>query len=588
MSNSQVSRIAHAPPPGVSKQQPHWVSVSPHRSHQYMKEFFFVCALLFVGCVAVAYRVYVCQLQAYAMLILVIFVAVLNLRYRSLRQECTVEASRTQLYCLDLGTESSISLVVGRHARLMKSNYERLHHMPTRMWLMLALWLSWIAYGSLFHSGEHAAAENDLLVDLAHVGASTPQTLRVLRVYVLAFNAIVSLLLSPPLFVSFDEHYRHRPVVQDASEEDDPNESVSNALPTSRTSIYYRLVAFVYSLISGHPLHFATIFFVLLFFPVAESTPQALLPTQLFARTSLFAALFFISEVFERTKHFVDWLAAYRPETAGVLVGVQMALGNVQRKALPVKGRAAISGAIGVGHTNILSDSNGRTFSLSRELSNWSIIVRSAWILVASSSVIWCALVQLLITLVLIYRMRASVYGIVQQRANLLRLKSTQHERTPVFLPQQQQQPILPVTMKNGLENAQLIENDTNEEEEQQIVESDNEQPPQQQHDEEQCNQIESLPVPTTTSLEDGIPLMVVPKLVRKQPSPPRSPPVQQHDNARGSRSNSPTKLPPQTTLPPTIQAIVAEQNDPLPTSTTAAKNRARRLAVLHVTNDQQ
>jgi hypothetical protein len=378
-----------------------WVDVSCAPSYERFRPFIISLVVQIFGCIGVAYRVHICKMPAFVVLFVGALSGMLYLNAKALRKERSIKTFRS-IYSLDFANVTTVAYAVGTDVKLTSSNYERLHFFPVRIWLMLLLWVAWILYGAVFHSGEHVHTEDELLRDLTGVGTETPHLLRVTRLYVLAVNAIAAIF------------YASRTLVK-------PSESLERGFsmlpggsgvaddPTDRNS-------------GGWPMFFTTVFFVLLFLPTPDSTPQALHPIQLLSRTLVFDALFLSSELFDRTLHYAFWLVSYTKSMADMLAGTQMALGRVVRKPLLTTGAGNGDHLDAIAPPPVALAEVFRSFSLVQTLSQWSIVVRSAWILVASAEVHYLALVQLLITAILVIRMRSSAIDAVLMKRELLRL----------------------------------------------------------------------------------------------------------------------------------------------------------------------
>lgn len=378
-----------------------WVNASREPSFEQFWPLLAGVAALVVGSFGVAYRVYFCRAPAFVALAIGALALMLYLQAKSRRRERSIKTIRS-VYSLDHATRVQAALALGARASDTSSHYERLHYERCRTWLLLTLWVLWLFYGAVFHSGEHAPSEDALLVDLTGVGTDVPHLARIARLYLLALVAVASLWYS---FASSDAG-------------SDPSAMVESGRGLD-SDIDVR---------GGWPMVFTVSFFVLLFLPTPDSTPQALHVTQLISRTVVFASLFAASEVFDSTLRYTRWLAAYNNATAELIEGTQMALGRVHRRPLlapsPERTRSeARLDQLAPPPSAAVASDVARSFSLLDAVARWGIVLRSAWVLVASAEAHHLALLELLVVLGLIVRMRLRARAAVIGKPELLQLQ---------------------------------------------------------------------------------------------------------------------------------------------------------------------
>jgi hypothetical protein len=148
---------------------------------------------------------------------------------------------------------------------------------------------------------------------------------------------------------------------------------------------------------------------------------------QLLSRTCAYAALFLVSELFESNRHNARWLASYTLATTNTLAGIQMALQKAVRQPLRTNngGREAQpkdSRLEALAPEPLAVQEMMRSFSLFQSLSNWSVVLRSAWILVASAELHYFALLQVFVATLLVARLRWRSMRDVAALPQLLRL----------------------------------------------------------------------------------------------------------------------------------------------------------------------
>jgi hypothetical protein len=362
--------------------------------------------LLAIGALCVGFRVYLCQAQAYAIIALSIITMIITLLHNAHRRDSIVEIKKN-VYCADLANTSHIAVTPGRLSGDVTSSYERLYFTRIRVWLPLIIWLAWIAYGTLFHSGKHADhTEHELLIDLASVGNETPALLRTGRLYTLALCGLASTLLT--------QYFRRNPS--------------STIVAMSNTEKTLQCILWL-------------VFGALLFFPAIESTAQALLPLRLIARTSFFYTLFILNENLNRLVHYERWLCCYQPFTQAILVAIQIALGRAKPMRLSEDKAKELALKIDKMAPPPPMPELKRPNSselLSSELVNYCAVLQSAWVLVAGDSIYPLAFLQVVFVLAMHIYMRKRIVAVAQERSPSL------------FVVNQQIPPVLPFTTKNN------------------------------------------------------------------------------------------------------------------------------------------
>jgi hypothetical protein len=383
-----------------------WINVSQTPAHRQHYSIIIAFLLLSAGALAVGFRVYLCQAQAYAIIALSICTMAIVLLNNAHRRDSLVEIKKN-VYCADLSKSSHIAVTPGRLSSDVISSYERLYFTRIRVWLPLVVWLTWIAYGTLFHSGKHdESVEHELLIDLAAVGKEIPSALRIIRLYSLSACGLLSVLLT--------QIYKGRGTSSIVA--------MSNSEKVCQTAIW---------------IAFGT----LLFFPAIESTAQALVPLRLMARTTLFYILFILSENVNRLVHYERWIICYQPFTQAILIAIQIALG----RARPMKLNEERAKELASGVDRMappppvpkLKKPNSIEL-ITNELINYCAILQSAWILVAGETVYAVAFFQVLILLVLHIHMRKRIIAAAQDRS------------PDFFVVNQTIPPVLPFTTKNN------------------------------------------------------------------------------------------------------------------------------------------
>jgi hypothetical protein len=365
-----------------------WINVSQNATHRQWKAIIFSFVLLEAGALSVSYRAHLCQAQAYAIIVLAIIAMANMLLYGSLRRDSVVEIKK-EVYCADLSKSSHIAVTPGRLSADVVSSYERLYFSQVRLWLPLLVWLVWVAYGALFHSGPHSNnVEHELLVDLGNVGESTPALLKEARLYALAFCGIGSILLTG--------WFRR-----------DTKDGTSSSVIVPVAEQRWQSLLWL-------------LFALLLFFPSRESTAQALVPSLLAARTALFFVLFVLSESMNRLVHYERWLRCYRAFTQAILVAIQIALGGAKPMTLKEDRIKDMENGIDTmappPPAPRLRRPNSATL-ISSELVKYCSIMQSAWILLASERFYPVAFAQVLAILVTHAHMRKTMIAVARERS---------------------------------------------------------------------------------------------------------------------------------------------------------------------------
>jgi hypothetical protein len=356
-----------------------WISVAQRSARRHLTPALFVLGVLEVGALAVSQRSVLCQLQAYAILFVSSVGFVSYAYYNAERRECNIETF-TQPYCVDCKGETRGVMVVGRRVGEVPSSYERLYANPLRAHFAIFAWLAWVAYGSVFHEAQHTASEDAYVTELVHG------------------------LTSGPWLDSLLPHVRTLRIV------------ALFAVACYDSSTYG----------ASHVVYTTTVFFALLFFPSSQSTAQALHTVELLSRTAVFTTLFVLAELTERAEHYRDWLGNYGLSYKIHLTGVLMAIGRAKplRPESENKSEDIFIPVCG-------PDSVGRSFSIERHLASWRIIVRSAWILVASDAAIGLAIVE---SFYLLYRLlvaRQPLAPFAAANSSFLRPKSPREASRP-------------------------------------------------------------------------------------------------------------------------------------------------------------
>lgn len=372
----------------------HWISVRPVSLDRIGMSALTSLALLTVATLAFAARLVLCQVQAYVLLALGVVSLLLYVRADCAEHEHSVVALRSP-WCIDCSGVSRAAILSGARATRVRSNYERLYWAAPRPYLMLGVWLAWIAYGSLFHSAAHQAHEDEFVAqrirslwhgwDAANASIAVA-LLRAVRKFFLLGGALYSLLA---------DYF-----------------SALTAPQRSSPGVWH--------------VHVATLFFALLFAPTSGATAQALDTVSLLARTHVFAALFFVSEQIDAEIRYWSWVAQYDSSYRRMLVSVQMALGLAESRSL----KSTIDAE------NIIPDRppilSGTRLSIAVPAARLAVIVRSAWILFADNSMLFYAALQLVLSLVLVWKLRVRIQKAVVSKDSYLRLVGVSAPTTPM------------------------------------------------------------------------------------------------------------------------------------------------------------
>ena len=354
-----------------------WIDVT-----QYIDFKFFLASLaaflaLELAAWGVANRAIWCQLQAYTGIGLLVLVLLTRERERRDKTELLVKPMDS-VYCASCCSTESISVIVGSRAREYDNTvYQQLYVPMVRNSLMLALWLSWLAYGALFHEGRHEHAENSALSAVVGFSAYLPQALRTARA--LAYFVLALLSLVEP-----------------------------------RTALVHTVIAVL-----------------LLPFPTGSATPQSLTLISLAARTSLFVALFVVAEIFELNSVHCRWLRKHDNDKAVTLAACEMALERAKRVRLK-----RVEQPAGANSTDTIIDVGdesafGRRYSPHMATRYFLVALRSAWILVVSHSFMVLGVLQLALMFVAIARERSTLRRQIEtQKLRGVRIQDEKHAAT--------------------------------------------------------------------------------------------------------------------------------------------------------------
>jgi hypothetical protein len=349
-----------------------WIDVSQRSSIFYLPSFVGVILILLCGCLGVSEQQVWCQMQGYTLLALATLALFLYIKHKADLLEQTVESMRT-LYCVECCKESRGSLMVGRLTATIGSNYERLFAAPPRFYLAIIIWLAWIVYGSVFHEGQHALAEEAFLDALVESRAFHVHFLRTVRILVL-FAISAALCFLPP----------------------------------AKSLIMYSSV----------------VFFLLLFFPDEDSSAQTLSLWQIMAKTSLFFCLFFCAELAERARQYRLWIESYSVVYETHLACVLMAMGIAKPMRL-TDDSTSDDVIIPIADPSI----NGTRFSLVGMLSRWSILLKSSWILLAGDAFLMFGALQITLLLVQLLLERRRAFASVAVNSTTVRRKALKSPR---------------------------------------------------------------------------------------------------------------------------------------------------------------
>lgn len=408
----------------MSQRRVCYINVSQTPMHRQARSLFAALLLLLAGSLAVGFRVYLCQAQAYAIIALTLAAACVFLVHSSQRKDSVVKIRRN-VYCSDLSQTSQIAVVPGRISADVVSSYERLYFTRARIWLPLFVWLAWIAYGALFHSGQHAEhIVHELLIDVAAVGEQVPELVQRFRVYLLALCAFASLAATNVA--------RFQRTAAAAASASAAAASVSDSSESTSREKETQAVVWV-------------VFILSLFLPAIDSTGQALLPARLAARTAFFYVLFVLCESLDRLVHYERWLVAYRDPTRAVLVAMQIALGRAKPMTLRKSKVNDLSSQIEAlsPPSPLVEPRHPHSADLLRsEAVKYTSVLQSAWLLVASESAYALAFAQVLLVLALHVHVRRRIVAHIRDKQHGY-LCVNQDPHTV-----QQTAPILPLTSR--------------------------------------------------------------------------------------------------------------------------------------------
>ena len=499
----------------MSQKKVCYINVSQTPMNRQAKSVVTAFTLLLLGSLSVGFRAYLCQAQAYSIIALSIFSACLFLVHESQRKESLVEIRRG-VYCSDLSQTSQIAVIPGRLSVEVVSSYERLHFSRIRIWIPLLVWLAWIAYGALFHSGRHAEhIVHELLVDLAAVGESVPELVQRFRIYLLVLCGFASLAAT--------NLARFRTGTEFGARQRDTQG-----------------VVWAFFLLS-------------LFLPSIESTAQALVPTKLFARTTFFFVLFVLSESLNRLVHYEHWLVNYHDSTRAILIAVQIALGRAKPMKLNKDKVSDLSTQIDSLSPSLPVESRHVNSAdlLKSEIIKYNCVLQSAWLLVASESAYPFAFVQLLAVLALHIHIRKRIAAhIAEKQSGYL---CVNHESTATS--------ILPVTSRNNLDERLVpLNNDPSSDEESKC-------PPPPPPDSRRQSRSRTLASDAVT----------LPRQRTSPPPPPQPPTPEVAMSATGAvrRKSASPKM-----RSPTVTTTVVSPPIPLPPPRMLSESDARRLAL--------
>lgn len=338
----------------------------------------------------VSNRVWWCQLQAYTVIALFAAGLLLFSRQKARRRHAAVVV-RNGVYCTDCAGRSRAVVLAGPLADSQPSVFERLYARPVDWWLSVFLWAAWACYGAIFHEGQHVREEDSLLgaATGSMVGLALPLALRVVRVVVLYFFAIASLL--------------------------------SDTIGGTH----------------------AAVAFVLALFPGEKSTPQALTTEELTVRTFVFVSLFLLSEALERTRSYSMFLATFNESSHWLAVVTKMALGEALPHKIPKSHTEALC------FVNTDGSSASRTEAEDNETmrklhERMRSSLRSAWILIVPAYAYGLAVIQVLLVLVMYWYNWKRARNAVLAKSNSLR--SSSEDTTSMS----KNTPVLPITNKHA------------------------------------------------------------------------------------------------------------------------------------------
>ena len=348
-----------------------WIDVSGGNRKRFVRLYVLGGTMLMVAALAFAARGILCQLQAYTLLALGLCALAFFAEAQAMRAETLATAVRTP-YCLDCKGTTRAAIVVSSHTRRVKSNYERMFARQQRVYLLLAVWLAWIAYGSLFHSAGHTDAEDSLVAsvlvsswshwnaDDAHAIIASLRTARVAAMALAAFYSVHA-------------------------------ERTRGSHPSLSTQLTH------WSVKTG------AVFFLSLFAPTADSTAQALDFASLMSRTLLFFALFVLSENLSETLAYRTWVREFSVVQRNLFSSLLMALGQ-SAPARPNKSILADE-VVPPDVVSVITGRRGSRATLSVPFVDAATVVRSAWVLFADDSV---APIALLLACYILFAIRAA------------------------------------------------------------------------------------------------------------------------------------------------------------------------------------
>ncbi len=371
-----------------------WIDVSGGNRKRFVRLYALGGALLIVATLAFAARGVLCQLQAYTLLALGLCTLAFLAEAQAVRSETLATAVRTP-YCLDCKGTTRAVIVVSSHTRRVKSNYERMFARQQRVYLLLTVWLAWIAYGSLFHSAGHTDAEDSLIsgvlvkawshwnADDAHSIIASLRTARVAAMALAAFYSVHA------------ERTRG-----------------------SHASLSTQLAH--WSVKTG------AVFFLSLFAPTADSTAQTLDFASLLSRTLLFFTLFVLSENLSETLAYRTWVREFSPVQSNLFSSLLMSLGQ----SAPVRPSKSILAdeVVPPDVVSMITGRRGSRATLSVPFVDAATVVRSAWVLFADDSV---APIGLVFACYMLFAIRSARTEALQlaRASTLLRVRSKSSAR---------------------------------------------------------------------------------------------------------------------------------------------------------------
>lgn len=372
-----------------------WIDVSCGSPRQQTLADGAALVLLGTSVLAFAARDILCQLQAYVLLALGICTLALYASNEARYADSSATALRNP-YCIDCRKESRAAIVVRPRTKAVRSNYQRMFARYSRAYLLLATWLVWIAYGSLFHSARHADNEDVFVARILtrawhHWNADDTHSIIALvrhaRVFTLALAAFYS------VYAESSRGVHH-----------------STSLQTRHWAV-----------------RSAAVFFVCLFAPTGSSTPQALDLTSLAARTGAFFALFVVSEALSESLVYLVWVSEFARPHQRLFTGLLMALGQ----SAPVRpgDDYAADDLVPQGVMDTPTGQSTRGFVFCAPFISGAVVVRSAWVLFADDNALPLALLQLAWMLRLLQTTRSAIEQTVAAKGASLRLRRSRKRR---------------------------------------------------------------------------------------------------------------------------------------------------------------